>query len=645
MVLDLSSATRYAFGAGLNYRHKIFEDERLKTSEDSHRKLSLEQLAFNYQFFKSEGESDEVAKERLEVIAAILDNYYAELPPEAKETEHDKTWRLYLARMDRRKMETEVKERDGQTLVQLTPQLDPELKKFSEDSLKQSSEVMKYTSLYLWSQVRFRQESDKYHEYRKYEEDPQAVLEETKQIREEASNAKPDVWSRSLNASIPAYTCAVLIRDFGDKLSDDDREFCKKVLFEFAAKPLAAKHYYYQSIDGVEPAVLSLPFLLKQFPEDRETIKSVLLLLLVRPTREASNFAVRAILKYLWDISFEDAQSLFVGYLLLRPEYEKLSNEMRQAHYRDFEFSELSEESILERFLERHETLADEIISNTIQFDAVRDLKSIELEILNTAFQLLPLGTTHQTHEQFVNTVFPVFAGKVFSDREDKIEYTLKYRLLDKLAFFVLKAPADRIENYIKPFVAAFRVSRDTAELFARFVSAEDALQRYEEFWIVWNAFYPKIVELCKKGATRYDGQSIVHNYLFAWQYWKETAKEWHTLKEREKIFFQNVARDMGNDPAVLYSLAKVLNEIGATFFDDGIFWISGVLKNNPELKTAKLEVNTEYYLENLVRKYTLLKRMAIKSSLQVKNQILVVLNFLVDKGSVVGYLLREDLL
>jgi hypothetical protein len=646
MVLDSGSGSRYAFGAGLNYRHKIFEDERLKTSEDSHRKQSLEQLAFSYQFFKSEGESDEVAEERLKTIASIFDDYYAKLPPQAKETERDKTWRLYLARMDRRKMDTEIKEKNGQTLVQFTPQIDPELKKFSEDSLKQSSDAMRYTSLYLWSQVRFRQESDKYQEYQQYESDSQVVIEETKRIRDEVSSAEQETWPRSFNASIPAYTCAVLLRDFGNSLSDDDKNFCKEVILQFAAKPLAVKQYYYQSMDGVEPAILSLPFLLKYFPEDRITIKSLLLMLLVhRSPTEASNFTVKAILNYLWDICFEDAQSLFLGYLLLKPEYEKLADEMRQAHYREFEFSEPSDESILERFLESHEQSAEDIISNTIKFDSLRNLESIELEILKTAFQLLPLGTTDQTHEQFVNTVFPVFASKVFSDREDKIEYTLKHNLLDKLAFFVLKAPIDRIGGYIKPFVDAFRVSRDTADLFARFVSAEDVLQRYEEFWIVWDAFYPRIVELCKDGAGRYDGKSIVHNYLFAWQYWKETAKEWHTLKDREKIFFQNVARDMGRDPAVLYSLGKVLNEIGATFFEDGIFWISGVLKDNPELQSAELEVNTEYYLENLVRKYILLKRMAIKSSVQVKSQILVILNFLIDKGSVVGYLLREDLL
>jgi hypothetical protein len=131
---------------------------------------------------------------------------------------------------------------------------------------------------------------------------------------------------------------------------------------------------------------------------------------------------------------------------------------------------------------------------------------------------------------------------------------------------------------------------------------------------------------------------------LFAWNYWNQNAKEWHTLKDREKTFLQRVANDMGHDPAVLDSMAKVLNEVASGFFEDGISWISDMLQNQ-ELQTAELEKNTIYYLENLVRKYTLLKRSVIRSSVHTKDRVLTILNFLIEKGSVVGYLLREDIL
>lgn len=267
------------------------------------------------------------------------------------------------------------------------------------------------------------------------------------------------------------------------------------------------------------------------------------------------------------------------------------------------------------------------------------------MEVLNIAFQLLPLGTTERTHGQFVRAAFHVFAERIFDDRQDKIDYDLKHSILQKIAHFVLKTSPDQTVGYIKLFVDQFHVSRDTAELFGQFLWAQDVLNAYEQFWLVWNAFYPKIVELCKGDHSRYDAQSIVHNYLFAWNYWNQTAKEWHTLKEREKIFFQNIARDIGGNTAVLYSLAKILNEIASAFFEEGIIWISDIVQNNRQLQTAELEENTTYYLENVVRKYVLLKRGVIRSSAQMKTRVLTILNFLIERGSVVGYLLREDVL
>jgi hypothetical protein len=101
----------------------------------------------------------------------------------------------------------------------------------------------------------------------------------------------------------------------------------------------------------------------------------------------------------------------------------------------------------------------------------------------------------------------------------------------------------------------------------------------------------------------------------------------------------------MGRSPSVLYSLSKLLTDIGSGFRDDGILWISEMLKNNPSLSSEELEVNTVYYLENLVRNYVLKNRHKIKTTLQLKNKILVILDFLLAKGSVTAYFLREDIL
>src|SRR5262245_62408220 len=94
------------------------------TCDDAHRRWSLENLVLNYQLFRSEAEDEALAKERQEAIWAILDKHYAMLPEKSQETEHDKTWRLFLARMDRRKMSISAETRDDRVFLKFNPELD-----------------------------------------------------------------------------------------------------------------------------------------------------------------------------------------------------------------------------------------------------------------------------------------------------------------------------------------------------------------------------------------------------------------------------------------------------------------------------------------------------------------------------------------
>lgn len=644
---DQRAKSLYSFGSGLNYRHKIYEDERIKTCEDAHRKLSLEQLALQYQFIKWGEETDKVVEERQNAVWRIFDKYYSTLPNKAEETEADKTWRLYLARMDRRKMNPQVEDKDGRLLITFNPDLEPELKKYSEDSLKESSAALKYVSLNLWSDIRFKREKQEYLNYPQYENDPQLALKEAKEIAEGLKNHPEGIPIFSRH--IPAYTCAVLLRDFADKLSTEDKEFCKEVILGFAAIPLAIENYHYQTIDGTEPAITSLSLLIKYFPEGKGDVKSLLFLLLLNPWREISIFATRSVLHDLWEISFEDAQSILLGFLFLKPKYSELSEKVFDEYYAgkviDFSFSGVPTQEVLKCFVEQYEGEIERVISNKVSYEDLGSLESINLETLNTALELIPPKTNDEIHRKLLRKISSVFSEKLQESDDDKVDYTLKHRFLEKFAYLVLNSRESDIKTYLRPFVANFYEFRDMEDFFQTFVSVEDRLNQYEEFWVVWNIFYGRIVELCKRKKLYSDTQQIIHNYLLAWQYWREDAKEWHTLKDREKVFFKKVAEDIGHQPSVLYSLSKLLNEVGSHFMDDGIFWLSSILQKNENLFSDELERNTAYYLENIVRKYLLLNRSKIKISTHIKSQIIVILNFLVERGSVTGYLLREDIL
>jgi hypothetical protein len=220
----------------------------------------------------------------------------------------------------------------------------------------------------------------------------------------------------------------------------------------------------------------------------------------------------------------------------------------------------------------------------------------------------------------------------------------VRHRFLQKFVHFVLSADRPDIPAYVRPFIDSFKFLEYAEDVFQEFVSAEDKLNQYDSFWAVWEHFYPCLVELCKNGAGSHSS-TIIQNYLLAWPWWKSDAREWHSLKEREKGFFKRVAQDIGDHPAVLHSLAKLLNEIGAAFAADGIFWISAIFESHPDFRDKELERNTVYYLENLIRGYVLLNREKVRTTPQMKSAVLTILNFLLEKGSVTAYLTREYIL
>lgn len=104
-------------------------DKRLKTCKDNHRKISLENLMLDLQVFKEE--NDELFEDYRDEIWKILDDY-SELLHRDKEKENNKTWRLFLARMDYRKQKIETKEHENGLMIEFRPQMEDELKKYSE---------------------------------------------------------------------------------------------------------------------------------------------------------------------------------------------------------------------------------------------------------------------------------------------------------------------------------------------------------------------------------------------------------------------------------------------------------------------------------------------------------------------------------
>ena len=673
-ISELSPSNIPFLNPNSNFEDQICRNERLESNKLEHRKKSLESQALEYQIFRSRNVTEEEIKNRQKFLWEIFDKYYQQLSNKNDETKEDKNWRLCLARMDYRKMRPETVKINGQKFIKFNPEIDSDLKKYSEGALKPISDKNQYLLLRLWAEYKFENKEEyKKEDYLKYENNPELVIKETKRIIQKLRNIQGDFCFpffskkppslidyerrgfeqdyreengfRIINHSVPLYVCAVLIRDYFDKLNQEDKTFCQEAIME-CSDYLIQNGNQYQSIDSADAAIKSISFLFASFPEKRSKIKSALFTLLIKGEGEFDVHAITVIVD-MWEKNFEDANSLFLGYLLLKQKFDNLIMENQQfANRRKFK----STGQILKEFLKKHERDIEDIIENKLTYKKVSkevNLQEFHLDILITAFEMLPLRIDNEDHKEFIKDIIKIFIEELFVSNKITNKYELKFKFLKNFSSFILTLKAEEIESYLKPFLDNFEQLR-TPEyqeyFFSSFIYTQDKLNRYESFWIVWDLFYPKIVEMCQKNISDFDSNIII-NYLLAGSLWRKDARDWHTLKEREKWFFKKASEDMGSQPIVLYSILKFLNEVGSDFIDDGIFWISGMIEKNMDLYKRADLTNSVFYMENLVRGYISRNKDKLRKDRLTRTKILVILKFLIEKGSVAAYRLREDIL
>ena len=82
-----------------------------------------------------------------------------------------------------------------------------------------------------------------------YDNNPLLALSETKQLVEELKAGRNGIGM--LDYSIPAFSCSKLLLEHKDKLSKEDKVFCKEIILSSLSN-LFTDNYDYQISDGVE---------------------------------------------------------------------------------------------------------------------------------------------------------------------------------------------------------------------------------------------------------------------------------------------------------------------------------------------------------------------------------------------------------
>ncbi len=633
-----------SIGYGLDkIKDILYTDERLESNKAEHRSSNLERLFLNYQFFGVKGFSENQNTEFIEQLYKIIDNYKSD-------DVVSKSFGILLARMDRRNLTSKVsKQDDNSFIIEFSPkELSEELRKESEEANNTFQDVFKYSSLRAWSDFLHGDSNrSKTEKQLEYDNAPLTALKETKQLVEELKTGRNEMGI--FDKSIPGYSCSKLMIEYRDELQKADKDFCREVIISNISR-LFSDDYDYQISDGVEAAVRGLPSLIYEYPDEEDVFISAMILILLDQMpighyKRICDYAIESIHKSkLWKENHKVAQSILIGYIKLKPLYKKIIADNKKEH--GF-WKKMPKSSILD---ELNKIDADFDFKG-ITFD-IEDIDSLDIKDLEVVYLLIPSDTKDKIHLDIYTKSLPLLASKLLIDRRsyrndfgyDANIYTERLHVFQRFSNFILQREIGEIDIFLKPFVDSFSSTEETASFIEQIVIAEDDIKNHEQFWHIWKLLYPKIHEL-SVNSNSYHLKAIIVNYLLAWRWWRDGIQEWHSLKNENLFFYFNASKDMGHVPSVLYSITRVLNTIGSNFKNEGIDWIYTIVSSHKSLNLDDLESNTLYYLENYLRKFIFINRQKIKEEIILKNKIIPILDFMIERGSIHGYLLRENIL
>lgn len=650
---EFEAKSLYSIGYGLNrFKDVMYSDERLKTCEDKHRNTSLESLLLNYQMFGVNGFTEDQNAEFLEKLYMILDHLNV-IDCQNKESGNN-TWGIILARMDRRNLTPKFSElTDGRTMIEFeVNELPKELREQSVQVTKQTEGAFKYSSLRIWSDF-FHSKTEQNTDLKveQYNKDPHLALLDAKQLAEELEQGlRP--WAM-MDYSVPAFACAKLMIEYREILDKEEKAFCKEVILSSVSR-LLADDYRYQISDGVEASIHAIPSLIFEYTEETEDFVYLLVITLfdyaeIGAYKRVCDYAIESVINTkLWDSSPTTAQAVLLSYIKLKPIYNSISEEQRKAQRKAQSYERILQSTTFQQLQSR---VADISFLN-LKYD-VKGIDLLDIPSLEIVYQLIPSDTKNEILLDIYKRSLPLLSSGLLKDRrsrskddeddESNIDM-LRYRIFKRFAHFILLREIEEIDTYLNPFILSLDTTEETASFLDEIVVAEDYLKRYDQFTYIWNKIYSQIVEICNNPRGYYLNK-VIMSYLLASQNCIASVSEWYSLNKDSLNIYSKISRDLGHVPAVLYSISKVLSSIGSNFQSVGIDWIYTIVSNNTSMKLGDLESDTLYYLERFLRKFIFNNKKNIKEEIRLKSKVIPILDFMIERSSIHGYLLRESVL
>lgn len=271
--------------------------------------------------------------------------------------------------------------------------------------------------------------------------------------------------------------------------------------------------------------------------------------------------------------------------------------------------------------------LRKQILTRYIEDDSLKTLHSYHLKVI---FGLIPHSPDREITDIAIKYLKTI--PKMFESKQDEIQGM--FDVVRYLVKLFMNTESTEILQCLSCTLPILRERHLCYSYLANFVLVEDYCKKPDRFWMIWNYYRKPIIE-----SSLYLDPQELNAYMLNIE-WNEGVKEWHTLRKENLEFYTYLAEHSAGNAVILEGLVKILTTIASDYTTEGMAWIAKAIEQSPTINLN--ETQTLTYLELVMMPYVYSNKMNIRKRPGLLKQVRTILDFMVSKSSVTGYVLRD---
>ena len=618
------------FLRGMPGKNQLFDKERINSNNKEFRKKSFKDIILGYQMNEAHL-PQKVFEDRCKKLYDAIDDAIIDI------NNWHPQFQAYYYSFDLRKFKQvgEPIEKDGNIAIPIQPDLPQQIVEYSEKVNAEYIKATEDTALMLWASLRFRKEEG-YRDYCKFEDNPLLAYQEIK-AQFEALEKESSLFS--IDSIV--FTTVVLLRDFENKLDKDQNSFCRNALVKLSYKLIDQNSSLLYRNDLKAAIISGIAIITNQESINCDADNPIIIVLsfMLDYKKLLYNDFLNP-LKDLWPTKRDLARKLFSTFVHFYPKFSECKEKDA------FLFIKKNRKDIQKHLLEDNCAVDSDEISK-LDYNTLMYICCINEDFNSELLQLT------------------ISAGKLiwkklfydFNNTDIRHNYRLEFSYMHWFAEYLLNITDNERQRIIQEFIPLVRFRREFNDFLSEIVTAEDKHPRYDAFWNLWSLMQDSIFQTFEKNSDDYKNtdsavnigwgyEDVLQTFLLAGPWWKEGIAEWHSLKNQNKTFYLVVANRLGFNPTTLFSIARVINTVGKNpLKNEGVVMLSDIIRNNPHLKEKPLPENTLYYMEEYMFSFVKDHIVLLQTDIALKRKAEIVLDYLVTRGSTMGFLLREEII